>query len=306
MTNESRIQPDSRTVVPGHSVTYHQTESRPGVKVTWSPGSPQREAEVRALYEQVQHEQLAKMTLGTQSWRNAAIRAVLIEQGVVGRAQLSEAEFGRLVNGLMMRLDDPPYREVPPEFQEAHNLLVQALLSLDDSHPDGLLDSAKRAAKHLEVMARLQLAAPNDVPVAAPKSPGLCDDAERRIVGIEHQVTELRGNRDVHAKVIAELSNRAEALESTVKALADVLTSMQDRARAMPDTTDAPAMPCAQPAPDEALRAEQGRCLSDGCCGSLGSVVQGHRPCSVCGFRWSSDYVTKKVVESVLGREHRP
>lgn len=227
--------PDARTVVPGQTVTYHQTESRPGVKVAWS-GHEHFVIDSPAPLKVVQPAQP-----GTNAWRNAAIHAVLIEQGIVGRAQLSEAEFDKLVNGLMMRLDDP-----------AGN-----------------------------------------------------NDAERRIVGLEYQVTELRGNRDVHAKVIAELSNRAEALESTVKALADVLTSVQERARAqderirelrahaIPDTTDLPAMPSAQPAPDEALRAAQGRCLADGCPGTLHVVSTGAHRCVECGKYWPSEYVAK-------------
>lgn len=110
--------PDARTVNPGQAITYHATGGH--VHFVHNSLPPPRPAQPPPH--------------GTAAWRSAAVRAVLLEQDIVTRALLSEAEIDRLVDGMSMRLDgaetasESASSAMLQEMAEARDILVDALV----------------------------------------------------------------------------------------------------------------------------------------------------------------------------------
>lgn len=221
--SDQKTPPDSRTVNPGQAVTYHQTDT------TGIPRDGDRLIKRRAA-----------APLGER------IRAVLDRHGISssdpawrGRldAALVDAALGDQSPGHDHYVTDSPQpvkvAKPPPAGTEAWRRT--AIRSVLIEH--GIAQPPQVGEAELDRLVDgliMRLDRPEE------------NDAERRIVGIEYQVSELRTDRDANSKALVnltefynQLANRVEEMRGTVRALADTLVSVQDRARAQDDRINA-------------------------------------------------------------------
>lgn len=257
---------------------------------------------------------------GTAAWRRAAVRAVLLEQDIVTRALLSEAEIDRLVDGMSMRLDgaetasESASSAMLQEMAEARDILVDALVFAGRIPPEPrpLVYMAREAA----VMLSCLRPASADSPTAS--------EVQQVIDSLQRAVNEPLPQGMLRLTPLARVPQAA--VDELAAALGDVPGWVgPDRAHAwmvrlhraackvvgietVPGEIIANAWPPGRGevvratsgdairAADEAIRAAQERCLRDGCSGILeteaGETV---RRCSECDAYWNAAYVAKRA-----------